>query len=717
MSRRLENPMIDSFVERVAQWRHMLVPLGILMLLGVLVVPLSPIILDILLAANIALAAIILLTTVYMKRSLDFSAFPSILLGVTLMRLVLNVASTRLILSADASSPGEAMLVAGRVIESFGTFVVGSSIVVGLIIFIILVVVQFVVITKGATRMSEVAARFTLDAMPGKQMAIDADLSAGLIDEREARRRRDEVTEEADFYGAMDGASKFVRGDAIAGIIITVVNIIGGIAIGLFMKNWDFQETVSVFTTLTIGDGLASQIPAFIIAIAAGLIVARTSDTETIGDEVPRQLASQPRALYLVSAFLCVLAMTPLPTIPLLVAAIVIALVGWSVDRYAHDQKAAETDSEESSRESGPPAEAAVEDLVMVDTLEIEIGYGLVPLVDAGRGGDLLDRIAAVRRQLAVELGIVVPPVRIRDNVQLEANQYKVRLRGALLSGGMVYPELVMAMNSGEAVEPLEGVQGREPAFGLDVTWIHPDAQSRAEMLHYTIVNASSVMATHFTELVREHAADLVSREEVCRLIEQLKNTSPKLVEETVPSVVKPAEVQRVLHNLLRERVPVRDLETILETMGDWVSQTRDPGVLTEYVRNSLRRSISQQHARPDEQGALRIHCVTLDPELEELVSGHIERGPAGTTLTMPPARIQQVINSVAGSVEGLLARGYHPVVITSPTVRAQLWQILESRISGVAVLAYNEIEKGIDVESVGLVCLRKDEPVPAGVA
>ena len=716
MSQRLQNPMLDNIIERVAEWRHMLVPLGILMLLGVLVLPLSPVILDILLAANIALAAIILLTTVYMKRSLDFSAFPSILLGVTLMRLVLNVASTRLILNADASTPGEAMLVAGRVVESFGTFVVGSSIVVGLIIFIILVVVQFVVITKGATRMSEVAARFTLDAMPGKQMAIDADLSAGLIDEQEARRRRDAVTEEADFFGAMDGASKFVRGDAIAGIIITVVNIIGGIAIGLFMKNWDFEGTVSVFTKLTIGDGLASQIPAFIIAIAAGLIVARTSETETIGDEVPRQLASQPRALYLVSAFLCVLALTPLPTLPLLVAAIVIAMIGWSVKRYARDNEAAEAGSGEAAMDPRPPAEAAVEELVMVDTLEIEIGYGLVPLVDAGRGGDLLDRIAAVRRQLAVELGIVVPPVRIRDNVQLEANQYKVRLRGAFLSGGLVYPELVMAMNSGEATEPLEGVKGREPAFGLDVTWIHPDAQSRAEMLHYTIVNASSVVATHFTELVREHAADLVSREEVCRLIEQLKNTSPKLVEETVPSIVKPAEVQRVLHNLLRERVPVRDLETILETMGDWVSQTRDPGVLTEYVRNSLRRSISQQHARQDEQGALRIHCVTLDPELEELVSGHIERSSAGTTLTMPPARIQQVITSVAGSVEGLLTRGYHPVVITSPTVRAQLWQILESRIPSVAVLAYNEIEKGIDVESVGLVSLKSDEPVLVGV-
>ena len=367
--------------------------------------------------------------------------------------------------------------------------------------------------------------------------------------------------------------------------------------------------------------------------------------------------------------------------------------------------------------EPPPSTEAKAEDLVAVDVLEIEIGYGLVPLVDTARGGDLLDRIAAVRRQLAVELGVVVPPVRIRDNVQLDANRYQIRLRGALLSGGMVYPDLVMAMNSGDATEPLEGVKGREPAFGLDVTWIHPESQSRAELLHYTIVNASSVLATHFTELVREHASALVSREEVCRLIDQLKTTSPKLVEETVPAVVKPAEVQRVLHNLLRERVPVRDLETILETMGDWAPQSRDPSVLTEYVRNALRRTISQQQAREDESGQLRIYCVTLDPELEELLAGHIERGPVGSTLTMPPATIQSLITSVASTIESLLTRGYHPVVITSPTVRAQLWQILESRIPGVVVLAYNEIEKGIDVESLGLVRMKNEQAVPLGAA
>ncbi|MCH2132147.1 MAG: flagellar biosynthesis protein FlhA [Phycisphaerales bacterium] len=708
---------LQSLAQRVSRWRHMMVPVAILTLLGVLVIPVPPVMLDVLLAGNLALAAVILLTTVYMRRALDFSAFPSILLAATLMRLVLNVASTRLILTADAPTPEGAMLVAGRVIESFGTFVVGSSIIVGLIIFVILVVVQFVVITKGATRMSEVAARFTLDAMPGKQMAIDADLSAGLIDEKEARQRRDAVTEEADFYGAMDGASKFVRGDAIAGIVITVVNILGGIGIGLFMKNWDFSETVSVFTTLTIGDGLVSQIPSFIIAVAAGLIVARTGKSETIGEEVPRQLVSQPRALYMVSFFLAIMAMTPLPTIPLLFAAILIGTVGWAVQRKHTEQARQEMRSSEQEAEAGPEVEPSAEDLVAVDVLEIEIGYGLVPLVDVSRGGDLLDRIAAVRRQLAVELGVVVPPVRIRDNVQLDANRYQVRLRGAVLAGGQVYPELVMAMNSGDATEPLEGVSGREPAFGLDVTWIHRDQQARAEMLHYTIVDASSVLATHFTELVRDHAADLVSREEVCRLIEQLKTSAPKLVEETVPAVVKPAEVQRVLQNLLRERVPVRDLETILETMGDWAPQTRDAAVLSEYVRNALRRSISQQHARPDENGQLRIHCVTLDPQLEEQVSGHIERGPAGTTLTMPPAMIQELVAAVARTVEGLLTRGYHPLVITSPSVRSQLWQILESRIPGMVVLAYNEIEKGIDVESVGLVQMEREPSAPMAVA
>ncbi|MHC4990146.1 MAG: FHIPEP family type III secretion protein, partial [Planctomycetota bacterium] len=456
----------------VARHKHLLVPLSFLALLVVLVIPLPTLIMDVLLSANISLAAVILLTTIYMHRPLDFSVFPALLLATTLFRLVLNVATTRLILTADATSADQASAVAGQVIEAFGHFVAGESIIVGVIIFIILVVVQFVVITKGATRMSEVAARFTLDAMPGKQMAIDADLSAGLIDEPEARQRREEIVREADFYGAMDGASKFVRGDAIAGIIITLVNIAGGFAIGAFEKGWSLTESLNVFTRLTIGDGLVSQVPSFIVAIAAGFIVARTSGKETIGDEIPRQLTAQPVALFMISGFLALLAFTPLPSVPLIAAASLIATVAWAIGRTKRSDAVAAADTAAADAAKATAEPAPVEELLTVDTLEIEIGYGLVRLVDTGRGGDLLNRISMIRRQLAVEVGVVVPPVRIRDNMQLDANTYRVKLRNAVIGEGTVYADLLMAMDSGLATGRLEGIAGREPAFGLEALWI-----------------------------------------------------------------------------------------------------------------------------------------------------------------------------------------------------------------------------------------------------
>ena len=700
---------IGQVLDRIGRHKHLMVPLAILMLLMVLVVPLPPAMLDILIAANIALAAVILLTTIYMDRPLEFSVFPALLLGATLFRLVLNVASTRLILNADSPTPESAMFMAGNVIEVFGTFVAGSSVIVGIIIFTIIVIVQFVVITKGATRMSEVAARFTLDAMPGKQMAIDADLSAGILEEREARDRRQEITREADFYGAMDGASKFVRGDAIAGLIITLVNIIGGIAIGMAVKGWTFGETISVFTKLTIGDGLASQIPAFIIAIAAGLIVARAGEKQTIGDEIPRQLASQPLALFLVAAFLGVLAFTPLPTIPLLVAGGGLAFVAWGRIRSDADEAAREATEAGAEAEAEGADEPAVEELLAMDALEIEIGYGLVQLVDAARGGDLLDRIGAIRRQLAVELGLVVPPVRIRDNVQLDASSYRVKLRGEAIATGVLHPNLLMAMAAGMATEPIDGIAGREPAFDLDVVWIEPEQRGRADMLGYTVVDAASVLSTHLAELIRSHAAELVTREEVGRLVEQLKSTSPKLVEETVPAVVKPGELQKVLQNLLLERVPVRDLETILETLADWAPHSRDVSVLTEYVRNSLRRTISHQHAVADEHGSLKLHCVTLDPDAEQLVNAHIDRSPASTTLSMPPDRAAQLAAAVASAAEPLVRAGHRVIVLASPNVRAQVRAILEPHVPGAVVLAYNEVERDIDVESLGLVHLEAE--------
>jgi flagellar biosynthesis protein FlhA len=670
----------------VAKYRHLLVPLSFLALLIVLVIPLPPALMDLLISANISLAAVVLVTTIYMLRPLDFSVFPALLLGTTLFRLVLNIASTRLILSADADSPAQASAVAGHVIEAFGHFVAGESVIVGAIIFIILVVVQFVVITKGATRMSEVAAR-----------------------------RRDDIMREADFYGAMDGASKFVRGDAIAGIIITLVNIAGGFAIGALEKGWTVGESVSVFTTLTIGDGLVSQVPSFIIAIAAGLIVARTSDRETIGEEIPRQLASQPMALYLISGFLGVLSFTPLPTVPLLVAGSMLGGLAFALTHMGRQQKRVQEDEARAEAAAQPAEQGSVEDLLHVDALEIEIGYGLVALVDAARGGDLLDRIAAIRRQLAAEIGLVVPPVRIRDNVQLEANTYRVKLRGAVIGGGTVYPNLLMAMDSGLATGQLEGVAGREPAFGLEAIWIEPALKPRAETMNYTVVDAASVLATHLTELVRKHAHEILSREEVNHLLEQLKTKSPKLVEEVVPTPIKPGELQKVLQNLLRERVPIRDLEAIVETLGDWAAHTKDIDVLTEYVRNTLRRTISNLYAEPDEDGKNCLYCVTVDPEVADLINGYIDRGPSGTTMSIPPQVANRIAAAVGNTADPLLAAGHQLVVLTAPTVRAQLKQILDPQVPGVTVLSYNEIVEDLDVESMGLV--QVGQPAGAGAA
>ncbi|MCH7797427.1 MAG: flagellar biosynthesis protein FlhA [Planctomycetes bacterium] len=688
------------------RFRHLLVPVSFLAMLAVLVIPMPPAILDLLISANISLAVVVLLTTIYTVRPLDFSVFPALLLATTLFRLVLNVASTRLILTADADSPEEATAVAGHVIEAFGHFVAGESAIVGVIIFIILVVVQFVVITKGATRMSEVAARFTLDALPGKQMAIDADLSAGLIDEADARSRRDQIMQEADFYGAMDGASKFVRGDAIAGLIITVVNIVGGFAIGTLEKGWTLQESISTFTMLTIGDGLVSQVPSFVIAVAAGLIVARASGKEAMTEEIPRQLASQPTALYLVAVFLGMLAFTPLPTLPLMATAMSIAGVAWAVRFGARQHRAgveadARTESADKAAESSP-----VEDLLNVDTLEIEVGYGLVPLVDTSRGGDLLDRIAMIRRQLAGEIGLVVPPVRIRDNVQVEANGYRIKLRGDVIGRGVVHPNLLMAMDSGVATGPIDGITGREPAFGLEAIWIEPATKTRAETMNYTVVDPASVLATHLTELIRKHAHEILSREEVGHLVEQLKSRSPKLVEEVMPAVVKPGELQKVLQNLLRERVPVRDLGSILETLGDWAPHTKDIDVLTEYVRNTLRRTISNLYSELDDDGKNRLACVTIDPEIADLINGYIDRGASGTTMSIPPQVAARITSAVGKTAEPLLAAGHQLVVLTAPTVRAQLKQILDPHFPNVAVLSYNEIVEDLDVNSMGLVQL-----------
>lgn len=693
-----------AWMLKIAELRTFIVPIGFVMLLSVLLVPLPPAMLDIMISVNISLAVIVLLTTLYMKRALEFSVFPSLLLATTLLRLVLNIASTRLILTADAASPEEAAGVAGKVISAFGSFVAGDSLFVGVIIFSILMIVQFMVITKGAGRIAEVAARFTLDAMPGKQMAIDAELSNGMISEDQARNRREEISREADFYGAMDGASKFVKGDAIAGIIITAVNIAGGFAVGTIERGWPAGQSAEVFTRLTIGDGLTSQVPSFIISMAAALIVTRSGDKNNLGSELTTQLTSQPTGMMITAGFLAVLSFTPLPTIPLLATSVGIAGLSWAMMRMTRS-RANQVMQDQISQAAAEPVEAPpVEDLLKVDVLELEVGYGLVPLIDTSQGGDLLDRVSAVRRQLAVELGLVMPPVRIRDNMQLAPSEYRVKIRGNTVASGSVEPGKLMAMDSGLVTDTIEGIPTKEPAFGLDAIWIDPQLRPRAETMNYTVVDPTSVLATHITEIVKIYADELLTREEVNNLLEGLKEKAGKLVEETVPGIIKTGELQKVLQSLLRERVPVRDMETILETLADWGTKTKDMDVLVEYVRNALRRTICSMYAAPGDQGDLSLLCVTLDPGLEDQINAYIDRGGQGTTLNMPARIAREIATQIADGLASVGTRGGMPVVIASPQVRNAVWQVIEPHVPAVAVLGYNEIVPGINVESVALI-------------
>jgi len=691
--------VLPAWLQKIHAYRGYLAPVGFIAMMAVLLVPLPPILMDVLICLNIALSIIILLTTIYMDHPLDFSVFPSLLLATTLFRLVLNVASTRLILTADATDPEAAATVAGHVIMAFGRFVAGNSLFVGIVIFLIMVIVQFMVITKGATRISEVAARFTLDAMPGKQMAIDADLNAGMIDEGEARRRREKIAQEADFFGAMDGASKFVRGDAVAGLIITVINVVGGFAVGVVSRGWDAGKTAEVFTKLTIGDGLTAQIPSFLIAIASALIVTRSGSREQLGHELADQVTSQPRGLILTGVFLCLLALTPLPKIPLLVTAAMLGAVGWGLARATRNR--AEAVKAQAAAAPKAPEAPPVETLLKVDVLELEVGYALVPLVDTTQGGDLLERISAIRRQLAVELGLVMPPVRIRDNIQLGANDYRVKIRGNVVAAGQTRPGKLLAMDSGISTGRIDGEATREPAFGLPAWWIDAASKTRAETLNYTVVEPSSVIATHLTELVRKHGDELLTRDEISNLLEQLKQTAPKLVEETVPAIIKPIDLQKVMQNLLRERVPIRDLESILETLADWGAKTKDLDVLTEYVRNALRRTICQQYASGSPP---KLVCVTLDPSLEDQVSAYIERGPAGTVVNIPAAVAARVTEQIVKSLQRVTSLGHPPVIVCSPQVRAVIRQLVEPQLPTAAALGYNEIVSGVEVESVALV-------------
>ena len=708
---------LPPWLNRLDRYRPLLVPAGVIALIAVIVVPLPPFAMDMLIAANIALAALILMTTIFVKSPLEFSVFPSLLLGTTLFRLVLNIATTRLILAADVTSPGEATAVAGKVIQAFAEFVSGSSIVVGSILFVILIIVQFVVITKGATRISEVAARFTLDAMPGKQMAIDADLNAGIIDEAQARQRREDIGREADFYGSMDGAAKFVRGDAIAGIIITIVNILGGFAVGIAMKGWSVSESMDVFTKLTIGDGLVSQLPAFVISIGAALIVTRSGSRRDLGEELTEQLTHRGAALGITSAFLVAMAFTGLPTVPMLALAAVCGVFAFLSGRNQNAKVAAEASAKKEKDAAAEPP--PIEQALGVDTLELEVGYALVRMVDTKQGGDLLDRITMIRRQLAGEQGFVMPPVRIRDNMQNQPNDYHFKIRGNTVASGQIYPGQFLAMDGGLAAPDtgeLDGVRVKEPAFGLTAVWIDAGQKQRAESLNYTVVDATSVLATHLTEVVKNFAHELLDFEETNNLITQLKDKSPKLTEAVLEGetpLIKPGQLQKVLQFLLRERVPVRDLATIVETLGDWAPRTKDLDVLTEYVRNALRRTICSQYAvqepAPNDPGltgpsVTKLYCVSLDPALEDQIVGFIDRSAEGTSMTMPPVVANRITAAILEETQRLIQAGHNPVVLASPQVRAQVRQLLEPHLPTCAVLGYNEISKGVEVESLGLV-------------
>lgn len=670
--------------------------LGIIAILMAVFVPMPTKVIDFLLVINITGAIAILLTGIYMKDPLNFSVFPSLLLVTTAFRLALNIATTRLILG-NAGNLG--VNAAGQVVRTFGEFVAGAQPLVGFIIFVILVVVQFVVITKGANRISEVAARFQLDAMPGKQMAIDADLNAGLITEEEAKERREKISSEADFYGAMDGATKFVRGDAIAGIVITLINIIGGFIIGLIQYNMTWGQALETFTKLTIGDGLVSQIPALIVSISAGLIVTRTDTKSNLGEQLVQQIFSSPRALFITAGFLAFLVITPLPPMVLLAVAGAIGFIAYKLlmSRREEERKEEERKRREEEEEAREPEQ--VESVLQVDPMELEIGYGLIPLVEESQGGDLVERIGRIRQQIALDLGIIVPSIRIRDNMQLDPNEYKIRIRGVRVAEGDVMPDQYLAVDPGTASEELEGTPTSDPAFGLEAYWISEAQRQNAESAGYTVVEAGSVLATHLTQVIKDNADMLLDRQAVNNLIDNVRETHADLVDELIPDIVRVGTVQKVLKNLVRERVSIRDLPTILETLANYAPKTQDVTVLTEYCRNALGRQISQT---VEEDGV--IHCVTVDPGLEDFIQNATQRTETAINLNISPDAHRALVEQFSEQIQKLLNQGYDPVVLCSPEVRAQIRSIVEDIQSDIWVLSYNEVSQEMDVQSHGTV-------------
>lgn len=678
---------------------------GVILILGLLIIPLPPVLLDLFLAINISFSVLILLISVYLKTPLEFSSFPSVLLITTLFRLGLNVASTRLILGRAE---------AGDIIHAFGNFVIGGNYVVGIIIFLILLVINFIVVIKGSSRIAEVGARFALDALPGKQMSIDADLNAGYIDEQTAKQRRKDLTRESDFYGAMDGAAKFIKGDAIAGIIITIINLIGGFLIGIFQYDMGFDMAITTYSILTIGDGLVSQIPSLLISVAGGLVVTRSGADDHLDVEIGQQFGSKPKPLYMAALTLAFMSLLPgFPMVPFLVLAAILAAAAYL--RQKSIKETAETEARQrlaEAEEKKEPSEQPVESLLRVDPIEIELGYSLIQLVDETQGGDVFKRITNVRRQLAQELGIIVPPVRVRDNLQLDPETYVVKIRGNEIATNQLQPNRLLAMNPGTAEGELGGIHVTEPVFGLPAIWIQTQERENAEIMGYTVVEPPTVLTTHLTELLRRNSDKLLTRQDVKHLMENLRDDYPALLEEATPESLPMATTQKVLQNLLAEGVPIRDLAMIIESLLEYINVTKNVDVLTEYVRHNLSETIKKLYE--DENGV--IHAIAVDPRLEDQLSQNLqttgETTAIASSLGLSPSDMKRINESLDEAINEVTLQGHLPIVICSAQIRPFFYRMIHTKFPMVSVISYTELPPDTDVELQASVELRLPETV-----
>lgn len=677
----------------IKQHTDVIVAIGIICIVIMMIVPLPEIVLDLLLAVNITVAIVVMLMTMFTRSVLDLSIFPTLLLVTTLFRLALNISSTRLILTEAK---------AGNIIEAFGQFVIGGNYVVGIIIFLILIVVNFKVITAGSGRIAEVSARFTLDAMPGKQMSIDADLNSGVIDEKTAIQKRKDLQTEADIYGAMDGASKFVSGDAQAGLIITGINIVGGIIIGVLMKQMDVMTAAQTYVRLTVGDGLVSQIPALLISTASGILISRSGNEESLGDTLTGQLTAFPVVIGIASGIMLFLGLVPnMPKIPFFSAAAVTGYLAHSL--YKEDMKKIQNETiseEEEIIEAERKEPENVMNLINVEPMEVEIGYGLIPLADETSGGDLLQRIASVRRQCAIEMGIIVQPIRIRDNLQLKTNEYVIKIRGTVVTSSELMPSMLLCMDPSEGKNEMKGIRTVEPTFGLPAVWINKDQREEAEIKGLTVVDPTTVMVTHLTETIKAHSYELLGRQEVKLIIDNMKEKYSAVVEELVPDLLSIGEIQKVLQNLLREKVPIKDTVTILESLADNSKNTRDIETLTEYVRFSLARTIC--NVIVDEERT--IHVVTLSPQIEQIIGSNVQKSMQGSYPTVDPETTTKILTSIKNVTESIYFYNNQPVILVSPNIRAVFRKLIEMVFPHIMVISLNEVPNDVQINSEGVV-------------